>query len=63
MAIEKAEEIKDFLIYMHLSLMAREELLNAEGYAAIYEFRRRYPQFNDISKENKKIFKWLDGRE
>ena len=63
MTKKQAEETKNFLIYMHLILMAREETLSAEGYIALSELRKQYPQFKNMHKENDKIFKWLNAEE
>ena len=60
MTKKKKREIRDFLIFLHLNLMAHEQTLNAEGYMQSLEYTRIYPQFRDIKGENRKIFGWLE---
>ena len=60
MTSEQKEELKNFLIYLHLSIMADRDELNGEGYIALTQLVNDYPQFSDIRRENEKIFRWLD---
>ena len=62
MTKKQKREIRDFLIFLHLNLMAQEQTLNAEGYIQSFKYTQIYPQFRDIKKENKKIFGWLEEK-
>ena len=60
MTKKQKKEIKDFLMYLHLSVAQHEYELNVECLQFLLYLEDKNPQFEDIKKENEKIFKWLD---
>lgn len=56
---EQKEELKNFLIYLHL-LSMDEFTITTEGRMAIHQLGTQYPQFRDIKKENQKWFEEID---
>lgn len=60
MTSEQKEELKMFLLFLHLSCMSEFEITN-EGRVAIRELYEKYPQFKDIKKENQKWFEVIDN--
>ena len=53
------EEIKMFLIYLDLSMMTENDL-NTDGWVALYQLGKDYPQFHNRKKEIKAIMDYLD---
>lgn len=59
MTNEQKEELKNFLIYLHLLTMD-EFTITTQGRIAIHELSIEYPQFRDIKKENQKWFEVIE---
>jgi hypothetical protein len=60
MTKKQIKEIKNFLVYLHLSVASEKYELNVECLQYLLALEDKNPQFEDIQKENQKIFKWLD---
>lgn len=60
MTNEQKEELKSFLIYLHLLSMDEYAITN-EGRIAIHELSMKYPQFRKIKEENQKWFEVIDN--
>ena len=56
MTKEQKEELKAFLMFLDL----KNTELTPLGIIAIQQIHQKYPQFDDIKKENEKLFKWID---
>ena len=59
MTSEQKEELKSFLIYLHLLTMDEYTITN-DGRFAIHELSIKYPQFKKIKEENQKWFEVID---
>ena len=59
MTQEEKEELKNFLIYLHLLTMD-EFTITIQGKMAIMQLAEQYPQFRDIKEENKKWFEVIE---
>ena len=59
MTVEEKEELKNFLIYLHLRTMD-EFTITVQGRIAIMRLVEQYPQFSDIKKENQKWFEVIE---
>ena len=63
MTKKQKKEIKDFLMYLHLCVAQVEFELDVKGIQFLLYLEDKNPQFEDIKKENQKIFQWLDEEE
>lgn len=63
MTKKQIKEIKNFLVYLHLSVASEKYELDAEWLQYLLALEDKNPQFEDIKKENEKIFRWLDKEE
>lgn len=59
MTQEEKEELKNFLIYLHL-LSMDEFTITIQGKMAIMQLAEQYPQFRDVKEENKKWFEVIE---
>ena len=60
MTKEQIWEIKDFLVFLHLKVVQCTEGLSKEDFSDLVDLEKENPQFENIRRENIKIFKWLD---
>lgn len=63
MTKEQKDEIKNFLIYLHLEVLAGRNQLSSQQLAFMMSIETNIPQFMEIKQENQKIFRWLDEEE
>lgn len=60
MTKKQREEIKNFLVYLHLEVLAGRNQLSSQQLAFMMNIEANIPQFMKIKEENEKIFRWLD---
>lgn len=60
MTKEQKEELKMFLVFLHLKGMSQFEI-TTEGLVCLKQLYDKYPQFKNIQKENQKWFEVIDN--